>query len=236
MNGRSRHTKGFTLVEMMVVIAVIAALLSIAAPQFSVYFEQGRKAKCLSNRYHIEQDERTHYMSNNSPSLAIDSRYLCVSGGTYAWLVADPAAPEYPRVGCSLHYGQTLMALTSLGSTFTEITTAMIDLITRYVQQKNRYPRSSGDRAFTDLGLNPAEWAQPVNGLLYTPAGEQVIVEPAPGYTMTIKTTQGTTVTLTPDLNWNLLYDVPTGQWYYRKKEDKNVVDIKTLQVIKKQA
>jgi prepilin-type N-terminal cleavage/methylation domain-containing protein len=230
---RKSRMLGFTLVEMMVVIAVIAALLSIAAPQLAAYLEEGRKAKCVANRYHIEQDERTYYLNSNRTSLAIDGRYLCASGGTYAWLVNDPAAPEYPRVGCSLHYGQTPAALTSLGSTFSEITTAMIDLITRYVQQNNRYPRSSGTRAFTDLGLNPAEWTQPVTGLLYTPAGEQVIVEPATGYTMTMKTTRGATVTLTPALNWNLLYDVPTGQWYYKQKEDKNVVNISTLQVIK---
>jgi len=98
---------GFTLVEMVVVIALIGVLLSIAAPQLAAYLEQGRKAKCLSNRYNIEQDERTYYLNNNSASLAIDSRYQCSSGGTYAWLVSDPTAPDYPRIGCSLHYGTT---------------------------------------------------------------------------------------------------------------------------------
>jgi prepilin-type N-terminal cleavage/methylation domain-containing protein len=230
---RKNQMRGFTLVELMFVLIVIVALLSIAVPQFAIYLEQGRKAKCLSNRYHIDQDERAYNLSNNRPSLAIDSRYLCASGGTYAWLITDPAVPEYPRIGCSLHYGQTTAALTSLGSTFTEIATAMIDLITEYVQQKHRYPKSSGDRAFTDLGLNPADWTQPVNGLFYTPAGEQLIVEPAPGYVMTMKTTRGVTVNITPALNWNLIYDVPTSQWYYKQKEDKNMVNISTLQVIK---
>jgi len=96
---------GFTLVEMVVVIALIAVLLSIATPQLASYLEQGRKAKCLSNRYNIEQDERTYYLNNNSASLAIDSRYKCPSGAVdYVWLVLDPTSPMYPQVGCPLHY------------------------------------------------------------------------------------------------------------------------------------
>jgi len=221
------------LVELLIVIALLAALISIAVPRFVAYTERARVAACLSNRYNIEQDKRSSYMNNEAQSLVIDNRYKCPSGGVYAWLISDPIDPNYPRVGCSLHYGQTPAALTSLGSTFTEITTAMIDLIKKYVQLNGHYPKSSGKSAFTDLGLNPAEWTQPVSGLLYTPAGEQVLVKPVTGYTMTIKTTQGKTVSITPTLKWGILYDVPTKKWYYKQKEDYNVVNISTLQVIK---
>jgi len=100
-----RNKDGFTFVDLLVVITLISVLLSIAAPQFAAYLEQGRKAKCLSNRYHIEQDERSYYLNNNNaPSLTIDSRYQCPAGGAYVWLVSDPASPTYPQVGCSLHY------------------------------------------------------------------------------------------------------------------------------------
>ena len=224
---------GFTLVELMVVIALIGALLSIALPQFAANLEQGHKAKCLSNRYNIEQDERSYYLNNNTPSLAIDSRYKCPSGLNYVWLISDPAAPEYPRVGCPIHYGQTPAALTSLGSTFSEITTAMIDLINKFYQQNNRYPRSWGDYVFTDIGLDPLEWAQPVNGLYYSPGGTILTIQPAEGYTLTMKSTEGATLILTPKLKWDLLYDVSDGQWYYHKKASGNAVDINTLQVMK---
>ena len=224
---------GFTLVEMVVVIALIGVLLSIAAPQLAAYLEQGRKAKCLSNRYNIEQDERTYYLNNNSASLAIDSRYQCSSGGTYAWLISDPSSPDYPRVGCSLHYGQLTVPMTSLGSTFAVITIAMIDLINKFYQQNNRYPRSWGDYVFTDIGLDPEEWAQPVNGLYYSPGGTRVTIQPAEGYTLTMKSTAGATLTLTPKLKWDLLYDVSDKQWYYHRKDPVNAVDINTLQIIK---
>ena len=226
---------GFTLVELVVVIALIAVLLSIAAPQLAAYLEQGRKAKCLSNRYNIEQDERSYYLNNNAPStLPIDDRYQCPSTVLkYVWLVSDPALPDYPRVGCPIHYGQTSAPLTSLGTTFSEITTAMIDLINKFYQQNNRYPRSWGDYVFTDIGLDPAEWAQPVNGLYYSPGGTRVTIQPAEGYTLNMKSTAGATLTLTPNLNWDLLYDVADKQWYYHRKASENAVDINTLQVIK---
>jgi type II secretory pathway pseudopilin PulG len=230
---QKKWIRGFMLVEMLIVIAVLAALISIAVPNYVAYTELARTAACLSNRYNIEQDKRSSYMNNEAQSLVIDNRYKCPSSGVYAWLISNPTDPNYPRVGCSIHYGQTPAALTSLGSTFTEITTAMIDLIKKYVQQNGGYPRSSGNRAYTDLGLNPVEWKQPVNGLLYTPAGNQVLVTPVTGYTMTIKTTQGTTVTITPKLKWGILYDVPTKKWYYKQKEDYTIVNISTLQVIK---
>jgi len=251
VNRQSRlcSAAGFTLVEMVVVIALIGVLLSIAAPLLADYLEQGRKAKCLSNRYNIEQDERSYYLHNNAPSLVIDNRYQCASGGNYVWLVSDPTSPDYPRVGCSLHYGEipadstpapptptptptpAPAPLTSLGSTPTEITTAMIDLINKYVQQNHNDPHSSGNRAFTDLGLNPAEWAQPVNGLLYTPAGEQVRIEPAPGYSLNITDVRGRNLTITSKSNDNVFFDLNKDAWYNSANDRK--VDINTLKVTK---
>lgn len=107
----------------------------------------------------------------------------------------------------------------------------MINLITSFRDENNRYPRSWGTFVFSDLGLGPAEWAQPVNGLYYTPGGRDVKVQPAEGYRLTVTNLQGETLSLTSNLNWNLFYDVPDGLWYYHSKAPKNVVDIHTLQV-----
>lgn len=236
---RERHLQppasagGFTLLELMVVIALLAVLLTIAAPWLAAYVEQGRKANCLSNRYHIEQDERSQYLSANSVSLAIDGRYRCPTGGVYAWLISDPTNPGYPGVGCSIHYGQVSAPLTSLGSDFTEISTAMIALIRNYYTQNGRYPRSWASYGFTDLGLDPAEWDQPINGLLYSPGGSNVSIRPTEGTTLRMQSLDGATLTLTARLNWNLFYSVPDGQWYYHTRAPQNAVDIGTLQIIR---
>ena len=131
-------------------LALIGVLLSIAAPRFAAYLEQGRKAKCLSNRYHIEQDERTSYLSNNSSSLVIDSRYRCDSGGIYVWLVSDPAAPDYPRVGCSLHYGSVpdqgkkdytiVLNSSALNNTIKEIFVSFADFVSDWMSQEDKMP------------------------------------------------------------------------------------------------
>jgi type II secretory pathway pseudopilin PulG len=103
MNQKKRM-RGFMLVEMLIVIAVIAALISIAVPSYVAYTEKARAAACLSNRYNIEHDKRTADLNNDAQSLVIDNRYKCPSGGVYAWLVSDQTQPGYPSVGCSLHY------------------------------------------------------------------------------------------------------------------------------------
>ncbi|RLC19967.1 MAG: hypothetical protein DRH56_10730 [Deltaproteobacteria bacterium] len=97
---------GFTLIEIIVAIAIIAALASIAIPQYAAYLARARAARCLANRYHIEMDERAYFLEHNAPSLHIDERYTCPCGGTYIWLVSDPNDPRYPKVGCSVHYAQ----------------------------------------------------------------------------------------------------------------------------------
>ncbi len=226
-----RSAAGFTLVELMVVIALIGVLMSVALPQFLANLEQGRKAKCLSNRYHIDQDERAYFLINNTPSLAIDSRYQCPSGGIYAWLASDPTMSEYPRIGCSVHYGAMGLTMTSLGATFAQITSSLIDLINQYYQKNSKYPSSLGD-----IGVNAAEFAQPVNGLYYTysPQAGTIVVEPTGGYLMTVNNLKGKALTLYPDSNKDLEYILADGTWFYFMDKNKNFqVNIDTLQVVK---
>ena len=95
---------GFTLLEVLIVMAIIVMLASIAIPNYVVNREQARAAACLANRRTIENDEAAYYALNNSPSLSISTTYRCPGGGVYLWLVSDPADADYPKVACSIHY------------------------------------------------------------------------------------------------------------------------------------
>lgn len=109
-----RNEFGFTLIEVLMVIVIIGALASIATPQYASYQEDARSVSCQSNRRNIEMDERSHFLANDSTSLNIGSRYSCPSGGVYVWLISDPDNPEYPQIGCSVHYAG-LISSTSPG-------------------------------------------------------------------------------------------------------------------------
>ena len=66
---------GFTLVELLMVIMIVGALASIAIPRYAEYRAKANRAQCEANRYHIEMEERAHYLDHGSPSLLIDNIY-----------------------------------------------------------------------------------------------------------------------------------------------------------------
>ena len=88
---------GFTLVEVLMVLAIIGALASIALPHYLTSRVTALAVSCQSNRRHIEESESAGYLINKTPGLAIDEKWKCPSGGVYVWLVSDPEDPDYPR-------------------------------------------------------------------------------------------------------------------------------------------
>lgn len=101
---KNNNSGGNTLLELMVVMAIIGALASIAIPGYSSYREKARAVHCLANRYQIEMTEREYFLEHNETNLKIDDLWKCLSDGVYIWIVSDPNDPDYPRVGCSLHF------------------------------------------------------------------------------------------------------------------------------------
>lgn len=120
---------------------------------------------------------------------------------------------------------------TPLGSTFTEISNGMIELIMSYYRKHGRWPRSWGDFAFTDLGLNPKDWKDGYNGVIYKPVGNRVAITPADGYTFVVRDINGNQLTLPSSRNWSLVYNMQTGTWHYKNFEGPRL-DISSLQVI----
>ncbi len=123
-------------------------------------------------------------------------------------------------------------ALTPLGSTVPEISTGMIGLIQTFFDTNGNYPRSWGDYRFTDIGLNPETWDDiGYGGVVYTPVGSRIALEPQDGYRFTVMGLDGMERTLTPSLNWNIWYDMLSGQWYYHTVDPSETIDIDTLTI-----
>lgn len=122
-------------------------------------------------------------------------------------------------------------ALTSLGKGMPTISGNLIALTMAYHKKTGKWPRSWGDYAYTDLGLDPAEWKTPYDGIIYKPGGSRLMIAPADGYAFEVKGQDGKTYTLKSSYNWNLMYDMERGVWRYHTL-DGPVIDISSLKVI----
>lgn len=98
---------GFMLLEVMVVIAVIAMLASIAAPLYGSHLERARTAACLANRETINRKITAYMVEGNSPPESLSDvgypKSLCPSGGVYV-LVPAGEGRSSPTVACSIHH------------------------------------------------------------------------------------------------------------------------------------
>ena len=99
--------KGFTLVEIMIVVLIIGILLAIAVPNFIKARETSRAKSCIANLKQIDAAKEQWAMDNRVPAtqaapalstLVGTTAYIknspqCPSGGTYtvgASTIADP--------------------------------------------------------------------------------------------------------------------------------------------------
>ena len=96
-NGRickMNHKKGFTLIEMIIVIAIIAVLLAILVPTINGYLENSRKITCNTNRKSVKdycESYRTLYHNELTLSEVFElpevkseiSKYTCPNNGTF---------------------------------------------------------------------------------------------------------------------------------------------------------
>jgi competence protein ComGC len=186
----------------------------------------------------------------------VDEGYLhsgsnCPLGGEYVLISTESVASAYPVVACSMHYVPELLSeptpepapeptpvptpkptpkpLTSLGSSFTEITQGMIDLVEKFYKANGKYPKKGKKRRFTDIGLDTNEWQNAINGVQYIPYGNRILIKPGAGYTFSVTDQKGKELTVSK--NKKLIYSVINKQWYYNNIKKGKEVDISTLQV-----
>jgi len=91
---RNRKSKGFTLVEIMIVVLIIGILMAIAVPNFIQARSTSRKNSCIANLKQIDSAKEQYAMeakldtgatvtSANLAPTYIKAYPTCPGGGTY---------------------------------------------------------------------------------------------------------------------------------------------------------
>ncbi|MCI1959343.1 MAG: type II secretion system protein [Clostridia bacterium] len=106
-----RKQSGFTLAELLIVVAIISVLVAISIPIFSSKLDRAREVTCLANRRSLYSMVCADYLSGDYPSLEAafhgiydnnKSEFPCPSGGTFSW-VDDGDGKGH--ITCSVHDG-----------------------------------------------------------------------------------------------------------------------------------
>lgn len=96
-----KNRKGFTLIEIMIVVLIIGILLAIAVPNFITARDTARAKSCVSNLKQIDAAKQQWAMDNKklgtdtpvdadlSPTYIKGTMPACPSGGTYTINAVD---------------------------------------------------------------------------------------------------------------------------------------------------
>lgn len=98
---RFSHRDGFTLIEILVVLAILAALLSIAAPRYFGSVDRSKETVLKQNLFQIRETLDKYYADTGRYPDSVDDlvakRYLRttpvdpVTGSTTTWIIVPPA-------------------------------------------------------------------------------------------------------------------------------------------------
>lgn len=172
MHTRSRP-RGFTLVELMVVIAVIAILTAIAVVMYSVVMKQAHDSKRQSDMTALQSTLDTFYQANGVyPSGCIETNY----GGAVGCSVLSSSADSTTFTGSgSMYSDQTVTDQINASSTLAQIRSILPGISESFVD-----PISQSPTPITNAATGPAEYIY-IGGLTNTTASQQTYYVAASG-------------------------------------------------------
>lgn len=76
---RKKDNKGFTLVELVIVIAILAILVGILAPQYTKYVEKSRKSADVNNMDEIIRAIEVYYVDQGADSKLTEVQTITIT-------------------------------------------------------------------------------------------------------------------------------------------------------------
>jgi type IV pilus assembly protein PilE len=109
----TRACSGFTLIELMVTIAIVAILSSVAVPMYSDYVRRGQLPEAFTNLADYRVKMEQYYQDNRNYGTAACAD---IAGGP-SWANFAPANAKYFGYACALTNAGQGYTITATGST-----------------------------------------------------------------------------------------------------------------------
>ena len=78
-------TKGFTLIELMVVIVIVGLLTAMGIPQYQGYLDKARLARCIAEIRYLERDIQAYYVANDKYPNSMADLHLSIQSMLDPW-------------------------------------------------------------------------------------------------------------------------------------------------------
>jgi type IV pilus assembly protein PilA len=116
-----RNKKGFTLIELMIVVAIIGILAAIAIPNFLKFQAKSKQSEAKTNLKAIYTAETSYYGENNCYNSFADINWQPVGAARYTYDLADASGVTVkPVTGAMAIAGSPVVTLVSDGQVVTD--------------------------------------------------------------------------------------------------------------------
>lgn len=166
---KEKNKKGFTLLEMLVVVLIIGILAAVALPQYQIAVEKGRAAEVIMNIATIKREIQTYVTAKDLPKDYINYKDFAtveLSGGkwddtTYrtkffaynAYITREGGSMEIPRINETEDYMYDLYC-TQFGDEYYNDDTPMPDgWYCSCVTERTDFGRKMCKRIYEPLGF-----------------------------------------------------------------------------------
>jgi Flp pilus assembly pilin Flp len=117
---------------------------------------------------------------------------------------------------------------TAINKLADDFTSRIMDFYKKY----GKWPGSSGDRRFTDLGLNPDNWDKAVQGIYWNPNGDKIGLANKKNDNLQLYVNDLNGNQLHVYDGWNVWCVASSGNCYINSVDPRNLVDINSLVVV----